>query len=59
MQAKVIAGRVICFRCGRATRQRVLPETKAKNLPIYCQFCKAEQVVDIVPEPEPKSQRQS
>lgn len=49
-------GRVVCPSCGRETSQRVLPETEARRLPVYCKLCKKAFITDILPEPEPKCQ---
>lgn len=40
-------GRVICPLCGRPTQHRVLPQTKAVNLPIWCKLCRQESIVNI------------
>lgn len=52
-------GRVVCPNCGRETSQRVLPDTEARRLPVYCKLCKKAFITDILPEPEPKGQSQS
>lgn len=55
-------GRVVCPRCGRKTQQRILPETQARRLPVYCKHCRSETIVDIQPAPasapEPQGQSQ-
>lgn len=52
-------GRVVCPNCGRETSQRVLPETEARRLPVFCKLCKKAFITDILPEPEPEPKGQS
>lgn len=40
-------GRVICPLCGRPTQHRVLSQTRAVNLPIWCKLCRQESIVNI------------
>lgn len=48
---KLIArqGFLLCPNCGRRTDQKILPETKAKSLPLYCKKCKQSCLIDIDP----------
>ncbi|MGN0999486.1 MAG: cysteine-rich KTR domain-containing protein [Faecousia sp.] len=56
IMATVVSGRVICPRCGRQTRQRVRPDTEIKNFPVFCTYCKTENVISIAPAPQSQSQ---
>ncbi len=40
-------GWVICPACHRQRIQRVLPDTTAANLPVYCKRCHTESIVNI------------
>ena len=40
-------GYIECPYCRAGKLQRVLPETQAKQLQIYCRKCKHEMIVDI------------
>ena len=42
-------GFLLCPRCGRRTDQKLLPDTTAARLPVYCKKCKQISVVDIDP----------
>ncbi|MFR1050281.1 MAG: cysteine-rich KTR domain-containing protein [Lachnospirales bacterium] len=42
-----VDGKIICPICGRPTKQRVRPETRARNLPIWCGNCRKESLVNI------------
>ena len=42
-------GFLLCPRCGRRTDQKLLPDTTAGRLPVYCKKCKQISVVDIDP----------
>lgn len=43
-------GWLICPACGQWKVLRLLPETEAKNLIVYCKRCHRESVVNILPE---------
>ena len=58
----VEGGRAVCPVCGRRTRQRILPGTRLRELPLWCPHCRRESVVSYrepEPESEPQSQNQS
>lgn len=38
---------IVCPVCGRKTQQRVMPDTKAESLPIWCKWCRQQSIVDI------------
>lgn len=40
-------GYIVCPVCRRPTSQRILPDTRAKNLRVWCRKCKHVTVVDI------------
>lgn len=40
-------GYLRCPSCGARNIQRVLPETRADNLQVYCRRCKRELIVNI------------
>lgn len=40
-------GFLLCPKCGRRTDQKILPNTEARNLPLYCKKCKQSTIVDI------------
>ena len=42
-------GFLLCPCCGRRTDQKLLPDTTAARLPVYCKKCKQISVVDIDP----------
>lgn len=44
---KVQDGRAICPVCGCRMPQRILPNTRAYNWPLYCKRCKQTTVVSI------------
>ena len=50
---KLKGGRIVCPVCRRKTDFKVLPETSASNLVIYCRQCGRENVVSIVPKRRP------
>jgi ribosomal protein L37E len=39
-----------CPVCGWQRLMRLLPETRATRLPVWCRRCKRESIVDIKPE---------
>ena len=39
-------GRILCPYCNRKI-QRVLPDSFADNIPMYCRFCHNETLIDI------------
>jgi hypothetical protein len=39
-------GFVLCPKCRKATRTKVLPTTRINNFPLYCQWCKKEFIID-------------
>ena len=45
-------GRNVCPFCGSKLPLRLLPETRLKDLPVYCKRCKKETIVNTEPEPE-------
>lgn len=48
-------GFLLCPVCGKHKVQRIVPETEAKNLVVYCRHCRQESVVNICKTPEPLS----
>ena len=46
---KLRGGRIVCPACGRKTDFKVLPETSASNLVVFCRKCGSERTVSIVP----------
>lgn len=40
---------MLCPCCGRRTDQKLLADTKAERLPVYCKKCKQISVVNIDP----------
>ena len=42
-------GWAACPICGKPRLIRILPETRAKSLPVYCKHCKTESIVNIDP----------
>lgn len=38
---------VYCPVCGRKTRTKIRPDTRAENLIVFCPVCKNESLVDI------------
>ena len=38
---------ITCPVCGRGKVLCILPETKVKNLPVYCKVCRRETIVNI------------
>lgn len=38
-------GFICCPECGKQTKTKVLPETELKYFPLYCPWCKKEQIV--------------
>lgn len=40
-------GYLICPVCRRKTSQKVLPSTKAENIPVFCRHCKSVPIVNI------------
>ncbi len=54
MQNKIEYGKIqtkdgflLCPLCGRRTDQKILPDTSAANLPLYCKKCKQTTIVNI------------
>lgn len=45
-------GWLICPNCRRKL-MKVLPNTRAENLPVYCRTCKHSEIVNISSVPEP------
>lgn len=43
---QVSEGRAVCPICGARTKQRVLPNTRVMNFPLFCPRCKMTSVVD-------------
>jgi hypothetical protein len=39
-------GFVLCPKCRKATKTKVLPTTRINNFPLYCQWCKKEFIID-------------
>jgi hypothetical protein len=39
-------GFLICPKCGKKTNTKVLPETKLKHFPLYCNRCKREFIIN-------------
>lgn len=39
-------GFLLCPKCGRPTKTKVLPETILKRFPLFCPWCKKEQIID-------------
>lgn len=49
----VTAGdRIVCPYCGTKLPLRLLPSTRATDLPVYCKWCKKTTIVNTEPEPE-------
>ena len=49
----VTAGdRIVCPYCATKLPLRLLPSTRAADLPVYCKRCKKTSIVNIEPEPE-------
>lgn len=40
-------GWLMCPRCGRGKVLRLDPGTRAKDLPVYCKYCRMESIVNI------------
>ena len=40
-------GFVVCPKCGKQTKTKVLPDTELKRFPLFCPGCKQVTVVDI------------
>ena len=50
---QVAGGRAVCPVCGRRTKQRIGPDTRLVNFPLWCDRCRSESKVNYrVPEPE-------
>ena len=43
----------MCPACRKGKVLKLLPQTSATNLPVYCKVCRQESIVNISPEPEP------
>lgn len=43
----------MCPACGKHKVLRLLPNTTAKDLAVYCKQCGKESIVNISPEPAP------
>ena len=43
-------GWLICPRCHRQKLLKLLPDTEAKRLVVYCKHCRQESIVNIEPE---------
>lgn len=43
----------MCPVCGKQKVLRLLPNTAAKDLAVFCKRCGKESIVNISPEPEP------
>ena len=43
----------MCPACGKHKVLRLLPNTSAKDLAVYCKRCNKESIVNISPEPAP------
>lgn len=39
-------GFLICPKCGKPTKTKVLPRTILHSFPLYCTWCKQETVID-------------
>lgn len=39
-------GFVVCPKCGKQTKTKVLPDTELKRFPLFCPWCKRETVID-------------
>ena len=44
---KIKNGFLICPNCNQRTNQKILPETAAQELPVWCNRCKHEITVNI------------
>ena len=43
----IVDGNLLCPQCGRGKVQRVTPETRARNLVVFCKRCGVESIVNI------------
>lgn len=39
-------GFLLCPKCRKATKTKVLPETALKHFPLFCPWCKKEFIID-------------
>jgi len=39
-------GFVLCPVCGKATKTKVLPQTRLQQFPLFCPWCKRESIVN-------------
>jgi uncharacterized Zn-finger protein len=39
-------GFVVCPKCGKQTKTKVLPDTELKRFPLFCPWCKKETIVN-------------
>ena len=50
-------GFICCPSCGKKTKVKVYDNTSMSNFPLYCPWCKRENIVDIEPEPGARALR--
>lgn len=41
-----VKGFLVCPKCGKKTKTKVLPDTVLRNFPLHCPWCKEETIVD-------------
>ena len=39
-------GFLLCPKCGKATKTKVLPQTRLTGFPLFCPWCKKETIID-------------
>lgn len=40
-------GVIICPQCKKRTKVKIRPETKLRDFPLYCEWCKKETIIEV------------